>query len=53
MVNPKVFESVNYNSDDYTGLAFGMGIERLAMIKFGITDIRYFYQNDLKFLKQF
>ena len=53
MVNPKVFESVNYNSDDYTGLAFGMGIERLAMIKFGVTDIRYFYQNDLKFLKQF
>ena len=53
MVNPEVFESVNYNSDDYTGLAFGMGIERLAMIKFGITDIRYFYQNDLKFLKQF
>ena len=53
MVNPKVFESVNYNSDDYTGLAFGMGIERLAMIKFGITDIRYFYQNDIKFLKQF
>ena len=53
MVNPKVFESVNYNSKEYAGLAFGMGIERLAMIKFGITDIRYFYQNDLKILNQF
>jgi len=53
MVNPKVFDSVSYDSAEYTGLAFGMGIERLAMIKLGITDIRYFYQNDLKFLKQF
>ncbi len=53
MVNPKVFDSVSYNTDKFTGLAFGMGIERLAMIKFEITDIRYFYQNDLKFLKQF
>ena len=53
MVNPKVFNSANYDSNEFTGLAFGMGVERLAMIKFGITDIRYFYQNDLKFLKQF
>jgi len=53
MVNPKVFDSVRYDSAEFTGLAFGMGIERLAMIKLGITDIRYFYQNDLKFLKQF
>ena len=53
MVNPKVFEFVGYDSNKFSGLAFGMGIERLAMIKFGITDIRYFYQNDLKFLSQF
>ena len=53
LVNPKVFESVNYDPNQYSGFAFGMGIERLAMIKLGITDIRYFYQNDLKFLKQF
>ncbi len=53
MVNPKVFEFVGYDSNELSGLAFGMGIERLAMIKFGITDIRYFYQNDLKFLSQF
>ena len=53
MVNPKVFKSVGYDSNQFSGLAFGMGIERLAMIKFSITDIRYFYQNDLKFLSQF
>ena len=53
MVNPKVFEFVGYDPNEFSGLAFGMGIERLAMIKFGITDIRYFYQNDLKFLSQF
>jgi len=53
MVNPKVFNSVNYDTEEYNGLAFGMGVERLSMIKYGITDIRYFYQNDLKFLRQF
>ena len=53
MVNPKVFEFAKYDLDEVSGFAFGMGIERLAMIKLGITDIRYFYQNDLKFLKQF
>ena len=53
MVNPKVFASVGYDTKEFNGLAFGMGVERLSMIKFGITDIRYFYQNDLKFLKQF
>jgi phenylalanyl-tRNA synthetase alpha chain len=53
MVNPKVFEFVGYQHNQFSGLAFGIGIERLAMIKFGITDIRYFYQNDLKFLSQF
>ncbi len=53
LVNPKVFDFVNYDAKNYSGFAFGMGIERLAMIKLGITDIRYFYQNDIKFLKQF
>ena len=53
MVNKKVFDSVEYDAENLSGFAFGMGIERLAMIKLGITDIRYFYQNDLKFLKQF
>jgi phenylalanyl-tRNA synthetase alpha chain len=48
-----VFNSVNYDTEEYNGLAFGMGVERLSMIKYGITDIRYFYQNDLKFLRQF
>ncbi len=53
IVNPKVFEFAKYDLDEVSGFAFGMGIERLAMIKLGVTDIRYFYQNDLKFLKQF
>jgi phenylalanyl-tRNA synthetase alpha chain len=53
IVNPKVFEFAKYDLNEVSGFAFGMGIERLAMIKLGITDIRYFYQNDLKFLKQF
>ncbi len=53
MVNPAVFEAVGYDSEKYTGFAFGMGVERLAMLKFGITDIRMFYENDLRFLRQF
>ncbi|RMF97742.1 MAG: phenylalanine--tRNA ligase subunit alpha [Candidatus Schekmanbacteria bacterium] len=53
MVHPNVFEAVNYDINKYTGFAFGMGIERIAMIKFGIDDIRLFYENDLRFLKQF
>ncbi|MCX8082066.1 MAG: phenylalanine--tRNA ligase subunit alpha [bacterium] len=53
MVHPQVFRNVGYNTDEFTGFAFGMGIERLAIIKFGITDIRYFFQNDLRVLKQF
>ncbi len=52
MVHPQVLESVKYDSQKYTGFAFGMGIDRLAMIKFGIPDIRYFYQGDLR-LNQF
>jgi len=53
MVHPKVFEGVNYDTEKYTGLAFGMGIERIAMLKYGITDIRAFYENDTRMLEQF
>jgi phenylalanyl-tRNA synthetase alpha chain len=53
MVHPAVFEMVNYDTDRYTGFAFGMGIERIAMLKYGIEDIRKFYENDFRFLQQF
>jgi phenylalanyl-tRNA synthetase alpha chain len=52
IVHPKVFEAVGYKKG-VTGLAFGMGVERMAMLKYGIKDIRLFYENDLRFLKQF
>ncbi|MEO6907737.1 MAG: phenylalanine--tRNA ligase subunit alpha, partial [Abditibacteriaceae bacterium] len=53
MVHPAVLENVGYNSEKYTGFAFGFGIERMTMIKYGIDDIRLFYENDLRFLGQF
>ncbi len=53
MVHPAVFEAVGYDPEVYTGFAFGLGIERFAMLKYGIDDIRLFYDNDLRFLKQF
>jgi phenylalanyl-tRNA synthetase alpha chain len=53
MVHPKVFENVGYDPEVWTGWAFGFGIERIAMIRYGITDIRLFYENDVRFLKQF
>ncbi|MBC2593067.1 phenylalanine--tRNA ligase subunit alpha [Ruficoccus amylovorans] len=53
MVDPNVFRHVGYDPEKWTGYAFGMGIERIAMIVHGIDDIRYFYQNDLRFLQQF
>jgi len=53
MVDPNVFEAVGIDSEKYTGWAFGFGVERLAMRKFGITDIRLFFENDLRFLDQF
>ena len=53
MVDPSVFEAVGYDPEVWTGYAFGMGLERLAMLMYGIDDIRYFYQNDVRFLKQF
>jgi len=53
MVHPAVFEMANYDTERYTGFAFGMGMERIAMLKYGIDDIRKFYENDIKFLQQF
>lgn len=53
MIHPEVFKSVNIDSEQYTGFAFGMGVERLAMLRYGINDLRLFFENDLKFLEQF
>ena len=53
MVDPAVFKFVDYDSEKWTGFAFGLGIERISMLKLGINDIRLFFENDLRFLKQF
>lgn len=53
MVDPNVFHNVGYDPEEFTGFAFGMGVERIAMLKHGIPDIRLFYENDLRFLAQF
>jgi len=53
MVHPAVFENVGYDTEAYSGFAFGMGVERLAMLKYGINDLRKFYENDYRFLEQF
>ena len=53
MVDPEVFRYVGYDSEEFSGYAFGMGIERIAMLKYGIDDIRLFYENDLRFIRQF
>ncbi|MCO4757785.1 MAG: phenylalanine--tRNA ligase subunit alpha [Oceanospirillaceae bacterium] len=53
MVHPKVFESVGIDPEEYTGFAFGMGVERLAMLRYGVNDLRLFFENDLRFLRQF
>lgn len=53
MVHPALYENVNYDPEKYTGFAFGMGVERIAMLKFGIDDIRKFFENDIRFLNQF
>ncbi len=53
MVDPNVFKAVGYDPERYTGYAFGMGIERIALLRLGIDDIRLFYENDLRFLNQF
>jgi len=53
MVHPAVFKSVGFDEERYHGFAFGMGLERIAMLKYGINDIRTYYENDIRFLKQF
>ena len=53
MVHPEVLRHANINSEKYNGFAFGMGVERLAMLRYGVSDIRMFFENDLRFLKQF
>jgi phenylalanyl-tRNA synthetase alpha chain len=53
MIDPEVFKMVGYNPEVYSGFAFGLGIERIAMLKYGIDDIRLYYENDLRFLSQF
>ena len=53
MVHPAVFEAVGYDPEKYSGFAFGMGIERMTMLKYGVTEVRLLYENDLRFLQQF
>lgn len=53
LIDPEVFKSVNYDADQVSGFAFGMGLERIAMLKYGVSDLRLFFENDLRFLRQF
>ena len=53
MIDPNVFKAVGYDPEKFSGFAFGMGVERIAMLKYGINDIRLFFENDLRFLRQF
>lgn len=53
MIHPEVFKSVGIDPEQYSGFAFGTGVERLAMMRYGINDLRMFFENDLKFLQQF
>ncbi|MEJ2525846.1 MAG: phenylalanine--tRNA ligase subunit alpha [Desulfuromonadales bacterium] len=53
MIDPEVFKSVGYDPEQFSGFAFGMGIERIAMLKYGVNDLRLFFENDLRFLRQF
>ena len=53
MVHPAVFKSVGIDTEKYTGYAFGLGVERLAMLRYGVSDLRQFFDNDLRFLRQF
>ena len=53
MVHPEVFRHVNIDSEKYNGFAFGIGVERLAMLRYGVNDLRLFFENDFNFLKQF
>ena len=53
MVHPNVLSHVKIDSEEYTGFAFGLGVERMAMLRYGVNDLRLFFENDLRFLKQF
>ena len=53
MIDPEVFKSVHYDPEVYSGFAFGMGLERVAMLKYGVNDLRLFFENDIRFLRQF
>ena len=53
LIDPKVFEAVGYDPEKYSGFAFGLGVERVAMLKYGINDLRLFFENDIRFLNQF
>jgi phenylalanyl-tRNA synthetase alpha chain len=53
MVHPSVFEASNIDTERFTGFAFGLGVERLAMLRYGVNDLRLFFENDLRFLAQF
>ena len=53
MVDPNVLENSGIDSEEYTGFAFGMGIERITMLRYGINDLRVFFENDVRFLRQF
>lgn len=53
IVHPNVLEMAGFDSEKYSGFAFGIGVERIAMLKYGVDDIRHFYTNDVRFLKQF
>ena len=53
MVHPNVLRNVGIDPERYTGYAFGMGIERLAMLRYGVNDLRLYFENDLRFLRQF
>ena len=53
MIHPKVLKVVGLDTEKYTGFAFGLGVERVAMLKYGVDDIRLFYENDMRFIEQF
>jgi phenylalanyl-tRNA synthetase alpha chain len=53
MVDPEVFKNVGYDPEEVSGFAFGLGLERIAMLKYGVSDIRLFFENDWRFLEQF
>jgi phenylalanyl-tRNA synthetase alpha chain len=53
MVDPEVFKNVGYDPEEVSGFAFGLGLERIAMLKYGVSDIRLFFENEWRFLEQF